>query len=46
MSDGVNFAKDYQKESYNFKKSLKKIYMIRAYYPHSKSTHTFKNVEF
>jgi hypothetical protein len=31
MLDGINFAKDYQKESYNNKKFLKKTYTIKTY---------------
>jgi hypothetical protein len=31
MSDGVKFAKDYQKDSYNIKKFIEKIQMRRIY---------------
>jgi hypothetical protein len=31
MSDGVKFAKDYQKDSYNIKTFIEKIQMRRIY---------------
>jgi hypothetical protein len=31
MSNGVKFAKDYQKDSYNIKKFIEKIQMRRIY---------------
>ncbi len=44
-TNGVNFAKDYQKDSYNIKKFNEKNIDDKNIL-HSKNTRTFKNVEF
>jgi hypothetical protein len=44
MLDGINFAKDYQKDSYNIKNFIEKN--IDDKNTHSKDIHIFKYVEF
>jgi hypothetical protein len=46
VSNGVNFAKDYQKDSYNKRIFIEKNIDDKNILDSLKKTHNFKNVEF